>query len=98
MATKIDLDNLELTFDFDSLTGRMLEDFERKTGVSLLAMAGDKNELDLSSMPMTAISGIIWLALKMSGYPDATYDDARDIPLAKLSFVEEPPADPPSPG
>lgn len=80
-----------LTFDFDSVTPRMLVDFEDKVGQSLTSFLSDKGTLDMLDMPSAALCGFVWLSLRMSGQPDATWDDALDTPFASLEFAEERP-------
>lgn len=89
----------KLTFDFDAVTPRMLVDFKAKTGTSLMSLVnGDEDdadsepgeiEFDLSKMDEELIAGFIWLALRMSGKPDATWDEALDTPFTSLDFVDE---------
>lgn len=80
-------------FDFDKVTPRMLVDFKEKTGTSLMALtAGGKQELDLASMDETTVAAFIWIALRMSGRPDATWDEALDTPFSELDLdVDEDP-------
>lgn len=87
----------KLTFDFDAVTSRMLIEFKERTGSSLMAVADDKGDFDLRSMDEKLIAGFIWLALRMSGKPDATWDDALDTPFTSLEFSREEP-DPTSAG
>lgn len=82
-----------LTFDFDAVTPRMLVDFKRETGVELMSLISETG-VDMSTMAAETIAGMIWLALRMSGKPDATFDDALDVPFSALAFAEEQPADP----
>lgn len=83
-----------LTFDFDAVTPRMLVDFKVATGVSLLSLVPDDGAFSLASVPEEAIAGIVWLALRMSGRPDATFDEALDTPFAALSLEDAASADP----
>lgn len=82
----------EITFDFDKVTPRMLLDFKAHTGKSLLALVGD-GDIDITEMDEEVIVGFIWLSLRMSDRPDATWDEALDTPFTSLSFAgdEEPP-------
>lgn len=86
----------KLSFDFDAVTTRMLVDFKRETGVSLMSLVGDKGEIDLENVPEEALAGFIWLAMRMDGHPDATFDEALDVPFSRLEFSEETEADPTS--
>lgn len=79
----------ELEFDFDQITTRMLIDFKEKTGTSLMALIDEAGEIDLSNLEEEMIAGCIWLALRMSGQPDATWDQALDMPFTSLQFVQE---------
>lgn len=76
------------TFDFDQVTPRMLVDFKAKTGTSLFALVGDAGEVDLNGLPEEALAGFIWLALRMSGQPDVTWDEALDTPFTQLQFAD----------
>lgn len=76
-----------LVFDFDAVTPRMMLDFKEKTGLDVLSLAGDG--VDVSEMPVEAIAGMVWLAMRMSGRPDATWDEALDTPLSTLAFDED---------
>lgn len=78
---------MDLTFDFDSVTPRMLLDFKRETGESLFSLV-EGGGVDLSALTEEAIAGFVWLALRMSGRPDATYDDALDTPFTSLNFAD----------
>lgn len=75
----------DLTFDFDAVTPRMMVEFREHVGVSLMSLVSN-GEVDMSAMPDEAVAGMIWLALRMSGQPDATFDQALDTPLSSLSF------------
>lgn len=77
----------DLTFDFDAVTPRMLVDFKSKTGTDLMALA-DGDEFDLTNQTPEVLAGFIWLALRTSGRPDTTWDEALDTPFAALSFAE----------
>lgn len=79
----------ELQFDFDQITTRMLIDFKEKTGTSLMSLIDDAGEIDMANMSEEMIAGCIWLALRMSDNPDATWDDALDMPFTALQFVGE---------
>lgn len=83
----------KLTFDFDAVTPRMLVDFKKQTGTSLMSLVEDDG-LDLSSLDEELIAGFIWLALRMSGQPDATWDQALDTPFTALEFAEDVEPDP----
>ena len=78
----------ELTFDFDQVTTRMLVDFKDKTGTSLMALVDDDGEVDLTSLSEELIAGFIWLSMRMSGQPEATWDDALDVPIANVDFSD----------
>lgn len=78
----------KLTFDFDAVTPRMLVDFKAKTGTSLMSLV-EGDEFDLSKVDEEQMAGFIWLALRMSGQPDATWDEALDTPFTSLDFVDE---------
>lgn len=78
----------KLTFDFDAVTPRMLIDFKDRAGVSLYALLSDDGTMNLAAMSEEATAGMVWLALRMSGRPDATWDDALDTPFSSLSFAE----------
>lgn len=82
-----------MTFDFDAVTPRMLVEFKRETGVELMSLVGEGG-LNMAAMPSEAIAGVVWLALRMSGKPDATFDEALDIPFSSLTFAEDPEPDP----
>jgi hypothetical protein len=85
-------------FDLGQVTGRMLIDFRVATGMSLMSFVdADEGELDISSLTEEALVGVIWLGLRMSGRPDATFDDALDIPFDALDLeavTEVPTPDP----
>lgn len=83
----------KLNFDFDAVTTRMLVDFKRETGVSLMSLVKD-GQFDLENIPEEALAGMIWLAMRMDGHPDATFDEALDIPFSRLEFSEEEEPDP----
>lgn len=78
-----------LDFDFDQVTPRMLLDFKEKTGVPLFSVVDEKGDVNFSSMSEELVAGFVWLALRMSGHPDATWDDALDTPLARLGATTE---------
>lgn len=78
----------EITLDFDKITTRMLLDFKEKTGTSLMSMIDGAGEIDITSMSEETIAGCIWLALRASGSPDATWDEALDMPFTSLQFAE----------
>lgn len=70
----------KFAFDFDKVTSRMLDDFERETGTSLFEfMVADG--LDVSKLSGKSLAGVIWLAMRTSGQPDATFEDAMDTPV-----------------
>lgn len=80
----------EITLDFDQITSRMLIDFKAKTGTSLMAMVDDAGEVDLKALAQQGeemVAGMVWLALRTSGQPDATWDDALDVPFSQLQFA-----------
>ena len=83
----------KLNFDFDAVTTRMLVDFKRETGVSLMSLVTD-GQFNLDNVPEEALAGMIWLALRMDGHPDATFDEALDTPFSSLEFSEGEAADP----
>ena len=64
----------------------MLVDFKRVTGSNLTEIAA----MDPSTLEPEVLAGLIWLAMRMSGQPDATYDDALDIPFTSLDLGETP--------
>lgn len=78
-----------LTFDFDAVTPRMLIDFKAKTGVALMSLVSG-GEFDMSVMSEEVVAGMIWLALRMGGKPDATWDEALDTPFTALNLGGEP--------
>lgn len=78
-----------LTFDFDAVTPRMMIDFKDKTGVPLMSVVGDDGTVDMSVMSEELVAGMVWLALRMSGRPEATWDDALDTPFSALSQPAE---------
>lgn len=83
------------TFDDEGLTGEMLEDFEEITGTSFFSFADPTSgEIDMSNFSGKAMSALMWLAMRMSGLPDATFDEARKEPLGKLALGEEAEVDP----
>lgn len=86
-----------LTFDFDAVTPRMMVEFKKKTGTSLMSLANAKGEMDLAKVSEEVIAGVVWLALRMSGHPDATYDEALDTPLSRLDLSGEGEAPDPTP-
>lgn len=77
-----------LAFDFDRVTPRMLMDFKKHTGTSLMSLASNGDEIDLATMDETLIAGFVWLALRMGGQPEATWDEACDTPFLALTFDE----------
>ncbi len=79
----------KLTFDFDAVTPRMLVDFKRETGVSLMSLVSDTGDIDLGTLPEEALAGMIWLAMRMGGQPDATFDEALDTPFSALELAED---------
>ncbi len=79
----------KLTFDFDAVTPRMMIEFRDKTGVSLLSLVGDDGKVDMAAMPDEALAGMIWLAMRMSGRSDATFDDALDTPFSAIEFADD---------
>lgn len=82
-----------LTFDFDAVTPRMLVEFKRETGVELMSFVSEAG-VDMATLPAEAIAGMVWLAMRMSGTPDATFEEALDVPFSSLSFAEEEQPDP----
>lgn len=78
-----------LKFDFDAVTPRMLVDFKRETGIELMALVVG-GSLDIATMPAEATAGLVWLAMRMSGNPDATYEEALDTPFTALEMDTEP--------
>jgi hypothetical protein len=83
----------ELVFNADAVTPRMLIDFKEKTGLSLFAIwEGDGIELDKAEPEV--IAAVIWLALRMSGQPEATWEQAVDTPFSSLSMGEPAAPDP----
>jgi hypothetical protein len=74
-----------LDFDFDALTPRLLIDFKEKTGKGLMSLVDDDGNVPLGDMDELLVAGFIWIALRMNGNPDATWDQALDTPLASLS-------------
>lgn len=85
----------KLNFNFDAVTTRMLVDFKRETGVSLMSLVKG-GQFTLEDVPEEALAGFIWLAMRMDGHPDATFDEALDIPFSRLELSEEDEADPTS--
>lgn len=83
-----------LDFDFDAVTPRMLLDFKEKTGVPLFSVVDEKGEVDFTNLSEEIVAGFMWLALRMSGHPDATWDEALDTPLARLDEIGEDEPDP----
>jgi len=83
-----------LDFDFDAVTPRMLLDFKEKTGVPLFSVVDEKGEVDFTNLSEEIVAGFMWLALRMSGHPDATWDEALDTPLARLGEIGEDEPDP----
>lgn len=75
-----------LTFDIDSITPRMMVDFKRETGRSVMDLI--EKGLDLQTLDELCLAGVIWLALRMSGRPDATFDEALDTPFSVLDAVD----------
>lgn len=83
-----------LTFDFDAVTPRMLIDFKDKTGTDLMSLA-DGDAFDLAEQTPEVLAGFIWLALRTSGNPETTWDEALDTPFTALQFAD--PEDAPDP-
>lgn len=79
----------KLRFDFDAITPRMLDDYQRETGTSLFTFLDDDGELDITQLSGSALAGVIWLALRTSGYADATMDEAFDTPISRLDMSDE---------
>lgn len=77
-----------LTFDLDAVTPRMLVEFKQHTGENLMALMDEKGGMNFSALSGEILAGVVWLALRMSGRPDATFDEALDTPLASLDFGE----------
>lgn len=73
-----------LTFNVDAVTPRMLVDFKRETGVSLMSLV-EENGLKMDALSEECIAGVIWLALRMGGRPEATWDEALDTPFTALA-------------
>lgn len=84
-------DQTVLTFDMDAVTPRMMVDFQEATGRNLMELAG--TELDPSEDPKV-LAGVIWIAMRMSGNPDATFDEALDTPFTTLNLGGGQPEDP----
>lgn len=84
----------DMVFNFDQVTPRMLVDFKNATGVSLLSMMGEDGSLNLGEASEECIAGIVWLSLRMSGHPDATFDDALDTPFVSIVGSEPQEPDP----
>lgn len=78
----------QLTFDIEAVTTRMLVDFKRETGVEFMSVA--EQGIDPSKMEAVVLAGVIWLAMRMSGHPDATFDDALDVPITSLEMGDVP--------
>lgn len=83
-----------IPFDLDAVTPRMLIDFREATGVSLMALVDEELELDLKAIPEEAIGGVVWLALRMGGQPEATYEEALDTPFTRIVPAEVSDPDP----
>lgn len=83
----------EFAFDLDLVTPRMLVDFKDKTGQNLLPLFRD-GEFQIADLEPEALTGLIWIALRMSGQPDATWDQALDTPFQSLEFAEDGDEDP----
>lgn len=79
----------DLTFDFDAVTPRMMVEFREHVGTSLLSLVGADGTVDMATMPDEALAGMIWLAMRMNGNPDATFDEALDTPFSALSFDDD---------
>lgn len=75
-----------LTFDVDKVTPRMLVDFKAKTGVNLLGLFDQQKPEDLLNGDPEVIAGLIWIAKRMGGEPDATWEDALDTPFSSLDL------------
>lgn len=78
-----------LTFDMDAVTPRMLVDFKAHTGHNLFDVIKDDEPIDLERMDPILVAGFIYIALRMGGNPDATFDEALDMPLTKLTLPTE---------
>lgn len=78
------------TLKLEMVTGRMLKEFADHTGESLLTLGEQwgksDGEIDISSLDVDVLVGLIWLAMKMSGSPDATWEDALDESIVNLVF------------
>lgn len=85
-----------IEFDLDKVTPRMLVDFKDKTGTNLLGLFRDGSEFAIADMDPETLTGLIWVALRMSSAPDATWDDALDTPFQDLEFAEDGDDDPTS--
>lgn len=84
----------EPVFNIDAVTSRMLIDFKRVTGTNLFDVVGDgATPVNFEDLEPELVSGFVWLAMRMSGHPDATYDEALDYPIASLSKLEQSEAD-----
>lgn len=84
-----------ISFDPNAITPRMMVDFKRETGHSLMGLV--EQGFDLTGLPEEVLAGVIWIAMRMSGRPDATFDEALDTPIASLGFdAEDDDADPTS--
>lgn len=86
-----------LTFNVDAITPRMMVDFKKVTGESLMELV-EAGLPDLTKVSEEVLAGFIWLALRMSGKPDATWDEALDTPFTALGAEEASPVDPPPAG
>jgi hypothetical protein len=87
-----------LTFDVNQVTPRMLVDFKEKTGVNLLSLFDGKEPADLMTGDPEVIAGLIWIAKRMGGDPDATWEDALDTPFSTLDLAGSEAPDPTTAG
>lgn len=85
-----------LPFDLDAVTPRMLIDFKRETGVSLMSLVDGELELDIKTVPEEAIAGIVWLALRMGDDPDVSFEAALDTPFTRVLAAAEVDAEDPT--
>lgn len=81
----------KLTLNVDLITPRHMVDFRRETGVSLMGLI--ETGFDLKGLPDEVIAGVIWIAMRLGGRPDATFDEALDTPFTALDLSEDEAAD-----
>ena len=82
------------TFDPDALTGELMEDFAEHVGAELFSFMGENGELDRRNLTGKAMSGVMWVAMRMSGRDDVTWEEARRTPFAELADAEKAEPDP----